>query len=355
MALNSGGSGHVMDNEYLTIIKTFIGKNCIFDHFSASIGGQINDNSVFTNITFALNGYICRGNAIYSGIPCKKIGEYSDLSSADINEIKRKIRKIDKKNFLKDKNSPIKINETKLSVMKFLIIIGGCIIALIIPYLYSLFYQTFYSPTNHLLNIALLTLVPPLFLITLGFFIVGICLLIKLLIVYYDKKAEIPEGYYELDDPRAKLFKIKYSLRIFGIKLFHGTPFKILDTLAMRLWGNAKLGKFVEIDYAIVDPQYIEVGDNTQIGQRARIHTHDFVDGKLYVKKVKIGKRVLIGGLTHISPGVEIADNSMSGIGAWFETDRICKKSALWVGKPVSELPIEFVRKSTQAKERYID
>ncbi len=347
---------HMIDQSTITLLPTKIGKNCIFDFATGGSGGTIGDNSYFKPVTAVVKGNICRGNAIYQGLPIKKIGNFSDLSAEDIKAIKKQIRELDKKDFIKEKNAPIKISELKLTIMKIFIIFGGLLVALLFLYPYILFFKAFYAPGNHLLNILLLSLTPFLFLIILAAFIVGVAVVIKVLLIFYEHKGgEIPEGYYELDDPRAKWFKIKYCLRMFGLKLFHATPFRITDTFAMRFWGNIKLGKFVKIDFAVVDPQYLEVDDFSHIAAMCRIHTHDIVKEKLYIQKVKIGKDVLLGGLTHVKPGVEIADGSIAGIAAWFRRNGKYKRRALYVGKPVVELPIELVGRAKEAKERYID
>jgi acetyltransferase-like isoleucine patch superfamily enzyme len=350
-----GITGHMYDNAYLTILKSVVGKNCIFDHLGGSVGGTIGDNSICKPITVAMKGIVCRGNAIYQGIPPKKIGEYSDLSPADMASMKQKIRAFDKTDFIKEKNAPIKINEIKLFFIKLIIVLGGSLFAIIFPYLYSLFFRTFYSSNNHLLNIALLIPIPIIFLIALALFITGITVFTKLFLVYYNRKADIPEGYYELDDPRAKYFKIKYCLRRFGLRIFDGSPLKIIDTFALRFWGNLKLGKNVKVSDAKIDPQYVEIGDFTQIGQGTRLHTHDIIEGKLYIQTVKIGKNVLIGDYSHIKPGVEIADGSISALGTWFSQNQKCKHRALYLGKPAVEVPIEVVSRSTGAKAKYVD
>ncbi|NVM28967.1 MAG: hypothetical protein HWN65_08985 [Candidatus Helarchaeota archaeon] len=355
MAKSVGFSGHMMDNEYLVVTETIVGKNCIFEHLSGGVGATIGDNSVFRELTGAMKGYVCRGNAIYQGIPCKKIGEYSDLSPAEIEEVKQKIREKDKTNYIKRKNAPIKISGAKLFTMKLLIVIGGCLFALLFLYLYSILFQAFYSPTNHLLNIAFLTLVPFIFIITLGFFSVGTTLFTKIFLAYYDHKAEIPEGYYELDDPRAKIFKIKYLLRLFGLRLFRAMPFKVGDTFVMRFWGNVTFGNYIVIENAIVDPQYLELGDNVVMAAGARIHTHDIIKGKLYIKKVKIGKNSILGGCCHIKPGVELPARSIVAAAAWFRKNRKCKRPALWMGKPAFELPLIALTGSTGIKKKVVD
>ncbi len=346
--------GHLMDR-YLTLCETKIGQNCIFDFMSGGVGAIIGDNSIFDQYSGAMKGQICRGNAIYGGMPVKKIGDYSDLSPDERENLKKKILQIDGTDFIKRKNVPIRISEIKLGLMKVLVVIGGTTFGLFFPYLYSLFFQNFYSPSNHLLNITLLLIVPVVFFIALGFFVIGTTLIIKILIVYYNQKAEIPEGYYELDDPRAKYFKIKYFLRLFGLRMFDGTPFKILNTLALRFWGGVRIGKNVKIFDSIIDPQYLEVDDYSLIAQGARVHTHDIIEDKLYIQSVKIGKNVIIGNFSHIKPGVELVDNSVTGVMSWLRKNRKCKRPALWIGKPAVELPLEIIAKSRSSKQKYVD
>ncbi len=346
--------GHIMHRNRLQIIHSVIGRNCIIQNQTGVVGGKIGDNSVLKRITGAFAGQICRGNAIYQGVPIRKVKD-NDLTPKELKTLRKTVRQNDKIDYIKRKNEPIKISSIKLFIMKILTVIGGLLFAAIFPLLYFLLFNSLYIPTNLLLTIALLALIPFVFLITLGFFVAGTAIIIKIFIAYYDRKAEIPEGYYEVDDPRAKYFIIKYFLRLFGLRIFRGSPFNVVDTLAMRLWGKVKFGKYVKIDVAIVDPQYIEIGDYSHIGSFCRIHTHYFVDGKLYIKTVKIGKDCLIGGYAHLKPGVEIADGSMVGSAAWFRKNRKCKRPALWMGKPAYELPLEFIDRATKVKERYVD
>lgn len=347
-------SGHLIHQNVLTLNKTVIGKNVIMQHFSGSVGGEVGDNSIFLDrATGAMKGQVCLGNAIYYGVPCKKIAD-NDLSPEQIKALKENILTVDKINFIKQKNAPIKTSTVKMGLMKMAIIGGGIALGTIIPLLYSLFFSALYNPSNPLLTFALLALIPFIFLITIVFFILGTTLVIKLFISSYDKKAEIPEGIYDLDDPRAKYFKIKYFLRRFGLQLIAKMPFTIAETFLMRFWGNVKIGRNVIVVNAIIDPQYIEIGDNVIIAAGARLHTHDIIDGKLYIKKVIIGRNTLVGAFCHIKPGVEIADGSIIAVGAWMRKNRKCKRPALWVGKPAFELPLEVITQTTGSTTKKI-
>ncbi len=354
MAERSGFAAHTLEADHLTIGEMKIGKNCIIEPIAGSVQGVIGDNSIFRQVTAVFKGQATRGNAIYQGIPIKKIGE-NNLTPAEIGELKRKIRTLDKMDYIKQKNRPIKISETRLLIMKILIICGGCLFTATFLYLILLFMPNLLIADNWLLNFLGLALVPIIFIIALGFFVVGTTIFTKIFLVYYDRKAEIPEGEYELTDPRAQYFKIKYLLRLFGLRIFRASLFSIADTFVMRFWGTVKFGKNVELDHAFIDPQYLEVGDNSIIGTAARVHTHDIIDGKLYVKRVKIGKGVLIGTFAHICLGVELADKSIVAVGVWMRKNRRCRKPALWIGKPVIELPLEFMQDRGKKSLKYVD
>ncbi len=354
MAKNTIFSGHLMDQTTLTINKTVVGKNCIFEPISGSVGGIVGDNSYFIHRTGAMKGQICRGNAIYEGIPCKKVRD-NNLSETEIEAIKQKILEIDRTDFIKQKNAVIKINEFKLFGLKLIVVISGLLCASIIVLLYTLLFQSLYDPLNIWTTILLLALVPFIFIITMGFFVVGVASSVKLLLMHYDKQGEIPEGTYEVDSPIAQRFKIKYLLRLFGLNIFRGTPLRIGDTFAMKWWGNVKLGRNIVLSDALVDPQYVEIGDSSILAAHARIHTHEFIDGKLFIKKVKLGKMVLAGAYAHLKPGVEIADRSVLAVGVWFRKNRICKNPALWIGKPACELPLEILTKSARLEGKYVD
>ena len=356
MAQESIVSGHLMDQTTITINPTKVGKNCIFEHVTGTVGTVIGDNSIFKSGTMAMKGNNCHGNAIYQGLPIKKVGESSNLSMQDIEQIKRNIHKIDNTNFVKEKNSAIKINEKKLFLMKLVIFLTGTALGLITPIAFYYIFNSVFSWSNHLLNILILAIIPPFFLIALGWFAAGVVGAVKLFLLYYDRKAEIPEGIYDLDDPKVKIFKIKYCLRLFGLRLFQGTPFKIGSTLALRVWGNAKIGKKnVKLDDAMVDPQYIEIGDRTQVSSGARIHTHSIIDGKLSIKRVKIGNNVIVGSYAHINHGVEIPDDSIIAVGAWMKENQKCEHPALWIGNPAREFPLSILTKSARLEGKYID
>ncbi|NET74012.1 MAG: acyl transferase, partial [Sphaerospermopsis sp. SIO1G2] len=84
-------------------------------------------------------------------------------------------------------------------------------------------------------------------------------------------------------------------------------------SLWLKLWGS-KIGKNVywTPSLEIADRSLLEIGDNVVIGHRVSISSHVIKPKKenlmLYVKKVKIGNNVFVGGGSMIAPGVVIND-----------------------------------------------
>ncbi|MEL6165163.1 MAG: acyl transferase [Cyanobacteria bacterium J06628_3] len=86
-------------------------------------------------------------------------------------------------------------------------------------------------------------------------------------------------------------------------------------SLWLRLWG-AKVGKNIYWTprLEIADRSLIEIGDSVVFGQGCGIFSHAIKPKKqdlmLYVKKVKIGSNVFIGGGSNLAPGVVIEDET---------------------------------------------
>lgn len=86
-------------------------------------------------------------------------------------------------------------------------------------------------------------------------------------------------------------------------------------SLWLRLWG-ARVGKGVYWTprLEISDRQLLEIGDNVVFGHGIGIYSHAIKPRKddlmLYLKKVKIGNGVFLGGGCHLGPGVEISDGT---------------------------------------------
>ena len=82
----------------------------------------------------------------------------------------------------------------------------------------------------------------------------------------------------------------------------------------LRLWG-AKIGKRVywTPQVEILDRSLLEVGDDVVFGHQVTLCAHVVTPNpkglRLYVKRIKIGHRSLIGARSELGPGVKVADD----------------------------------------------
>jgi acetyltransferase-like isoleucine patch superfamily enzyme len=126
------------------------------------------------------------------------------------------------------------------------------------------------------------------------------------------------------------------------------TPF---SNLLFRLLG-AKLGKNVQFNSKYVfDASLLEIGDNTVIGGGAIINGHIVERTKLILKKVKIGKNVVIGSHATIMPGCEIGDRAMIGASSVLFRDTKVEPRDIWFGLPAESLREKKRKELEESKE----
>ncbi len=107
-----------------------------------------------------------------------------------------------------------------------------------------------------------------------------------------------------------KIWKIQNDLNI--ISSYAGLP--EVKAYHLKRMG-AKLGSKVYLSSSnVIDPYFPElvcIGKNVILGMGAAIFCHEFIDGELYVGKVKIGENCLIGFGSIVLPGTRMEDYSI--------------------------------------------
>lgn len=172
-----------------------------------------------------------------------------------------------------------------------------------------------------------------------GFFL---CLIVP--IFSYLSFARLKEGTY----PLYSLETLQWAayntwilmVRFTIMNFIRNTPFY---SLWIRMMG-CKIGKNVQINTLVMaDASLLEVGDNTVVGGDCTLICHAVEEGKLVLRRTKIGKNVTLGLMSIILPGVEIGDGA--SIGANSVVTKNCKIPAneIWAGNPA-----RFIRKKSE-------
>jgi acetyltransferase-like isoleucine patch superfamily enzyme len=151
------------------------------------------------------------------------------------------------------------------------------------------------------------------------------------------------EGEYgtTIKDKTSFKFILSYALYFPTYKVIGFLNLPPIKVAFLRMIG-CKIGKNVVLagDEWIFDPYVTEIGDNTTIGARSLLTAH-IGEGHIIIKKIRIGKNVLIGGECFIMPGATIEDNVVVGARSLVLKDTVLKAGKRYAGAPVHEIPLK--------------
>jgi acetyltransferase-like isoleucine patch superfamily enzyme len=124
---------------------------------------------------------------------------------------------------------------------------------------------------------------------------------------------------------------LNYLLSIVFMDFILLTP---LAAFFFRLMG-AKVGKNVQINSKnCADLSLLEIGDNSVIGGHATVICHSFERGRIILRKVKIGKNVVIGLNSVVLPGSEIGDGAFITAGSVLGKNKQVEPHSVYAGVP---------------------
>ncbi|MFQ5681332.1 MAG: DapH/DapD/GlmU-related protein [Candidatus Omnitrophota bacterium] len=107
-----------------------------------------------------------------------------------------------------------------------------------------------------------------------------------------------------------------------------------LVNLFYRMMG-AKLGRNVQINSKFcADFSLLEIGDEAVIGGHATVIAHSFERNRLILKKVKIGRRAIIGLNSVVLPGADIGDGALIAAGAVLGKNTVVGPRDVYFGVP---------------------
>lgn len=150
-----------------------------------------------------------------------------------------------------------------------------------------------------------------------GYFLYGITLILLVGALRRILRLNLREGEYPLRSREAVKWAMTVALKspvsITFLNVLLLTPFA---ALFYRLMG-ATIGRGVVMNTrSCADPSLLEIGDDTVIGGHATVLGHTFEDGRLILRRVRIGARVLVGVNAIILPGATIGDDATIAAGA---------------------------------------
>ncbi len=169
-----------------------------------------------------------------------------------------------------------------------------------------------------------------------GYFLSGGMLMLVVIAIRMIFRLRLKEGEFPIDSP--EIFKWIFvnafflAVKVAFMDFILTTPYCALFFKFM----GAKIGNNVIINSKnVLDMSLLEIGDNAVIGGNATVIAHSFEKGGLKLKKVKIGKNVIIGLNSVVFPGVEIGDNAVIAAGAIIPKDTHVPANTVYFGHPI--------------------
>lgn len=152
----------------------------------------------------------------------------------------------------------------------------------------------------------------------------------------------VEEGEYEMDVKNKNVrnwlingLGTRLALHYVGFKPF-GMP--ALGGYVLRML-KGKMGYGTQA-HIVNDPYLVEFADGTIAGGGSMVTGHTFVEGKLTIGKIKIGRNVTIGAYSVIFPRAEIGDNSIIAPLSLVSYKTRIPQNQFWAGNPASQVGI---------------
>ncbi len=144
------------------------------------------------------------------------------------------------------------------------------------------------------------------------------------------------EGVFKKGSKDWKYMHRRFWTAYFPIWLARAIPLPWSDIFIYRLFGT-KVGRRVVLYEGYIDPEFVEIGDDTMTSLHVCIFSHLIYHDKLIIKKVKIGKRCIIGAHTLILPGTNIKDEVVLGANSFTKPEQVLESNLIYIGMPANK------------------
>ncbi len=358
-------TGHVIEGNTVTFKRVKIGKNCIIDATDNTAficigpGAVIKDNTILKPGTLIPKDMPLEEGGIYQGdFVVDRIGNVSDIPPAELEAYRKEVRNRKLKSKMLDDWSAFHSSAPRVIVG--ITKIAGLIIGIGLLLLYWLYVIPAINMIGVLGTVMNLTLLPLVCLL-----VYGIHLYVPLFIAFfgmkhYEKQIPVlddkPDATVEITDPA--IIEAWRSCKWLKWQIVNRVIRSFLNETVTVLYqhiGKNKIATKSAFFEAIVDTDYVSIGENTLLSCDCHVYGYTLVEQpspKLILKRTSIGANTIVAR-SNIFPGTCIGDNVMIGAHSVIEKDSVFESGKLYAGAPAKEWK-EFlqVRKVLKAKAK---
>ena len=149
----------------------------------------------------------------------------------------------------------------------------------------------------------------------------------------------LPEGEIAPDSPEQfsyHVYLLFFLILFYPLMRSGAMPVPLMRLVYLAL--GARLGHNTYSSGIILDPIFVEIGDNCIVGQFALLVPHVIEGAKLAHYPIRIGNNVTVGAHSCVLSGVTIGDNAIIATGAVVSKGTVIGAGEVWGGVPARRL-----------------
>lgn len=169
-------------------------------------------------------------------------------------------------------------------------------------------------------------------------FIYFLLLFGKLILILTNLIHQPKEGIFQRSSKDKDFFfyLLRRNLKSFVLRIFNYFPLPWAKILALKLF-NIKIPYKTGVLDSFIDSDFIEIGNNTILGEGSIIMSSMVLGDFLLIKKVILKDGCTIGAFSVIAPGTIVEEGVILGMGSFTKINQRLEKGFIHFGRPAKK------------------
>lgn len=169
-------------------------------------------------------------------------------------------------------------------------------------------------------------------------FIYFLLLFGKLILILTNLIHQPKEGMFQRSskDKDFLFYLLRRNLKSFVLRIFNYFPLPWAKILALKLF-NIKIPYKTGVLDSFIDSDFIEIGNNTILGEGSIIMSSMVLGDFLLIKKVILKDGCTIGAFSVIAPGTIVEEGVILGMGSFTKINQRLEKGFIHFGRPAKK------------------
>lgn len=186
--------------------------------------------------------------------------------------------------------------------------------------------------------IGVMCFLPILIILYFGLFLVFLLFYSKLLLILLNLIHRPKEGIFKRNfrDKDYLFFILRKTIKKFVLKAYNYFPLPWLKIFALKIC-NIKVSYNTGLLDSYIDSDFVEIGENTILGEGSIIMSSMIFGDFLLLKKVILKDGCTIGAFSVISPGTIVGEGAILGMGSYTQVNQYLEPKFIHIGRPAKK------------------